>query len=141
MDGSLQMGCCHGDHLGTFDAARGAVHPITRKERSASEAPAMAPRGQTSRCTYLEAPPGRSGAQARRPPWRRADRHRVARTFEAPWRVDGDRAAWRRAVENKPNRRTEAQSFPRTALRESGNPGTAALGETPRWIPACAHRR
>src|SRR5579883_2882250 len=53
----------------------------------------------------------KGGAQAKHPPWRRAGRHRVARTFEAPWRVDGDRAAWRRAVESKPNRGTEAQSF------------------------------
>jgi len=34
--------------------------------------------------------------------------YRFARTFEAPWRVDGDRAAWRRGIESKPNRWTEA---------------------------------
>src|SRR5579885_1939550 len=70
---------------------------------------------------------GRGGAQAEHPPWRRAGRHRVARTFEAPWRVDGDRAAWRRAVEGESSAPPKAQAFPRTALRLAGIRGAVAF--------------
>src|SRR5579884_492005 len=44
-------------------------------------------------------PQGRSAAE--HPSWRLMGGYRFARTFEAPWRVDGDRAAWRRGVESK----------------------------------------
>src|SRR5579885_416618 len=60
-------------------------------------------------------PKGRSAAED--PPWRRASREGLARTFEAPWRVDGDRAAWRRGVEGESSAPPKAQAFPWTALR------------------------
>src|SRR5579884_2953286 len=63
-------------------------------------------------------PQGRSAAE--HPPWRLMGGHRFARTFEAPWRVDGDRAAWRRGVESKSSAPPSA-GFPRTALRLRGN--------------------
>jgi len=64
-------------------------------------------------------PQGRSGAK--HPPWRHIGGYRFARTFEAPWRVDGDRAAWRRGVESKSSAPPPSAGFPRTALRLRGN--------------------
>ncbi len=58
-------------------------------------------------------PQGRSAAE--HPPWRLMGGYRLARTFEAPWRVDGDRAAWRRGVESKssaPPRRSLSPDSP-----------------------------
>jgi len=63
-------------------------------------------------------PQGRSAAE--HPSWRLMGGYRFARTFEAPWRVDGDRAAWRRGVESKSSAPPSA-GFPRTALRLRGN--------------------
>jgi|GEM_PF-2680420 len=69
-------------------------------------------------------PQGRSAAE--HPPWRLMGGHRFARTFEAPWRVDGDRAAWRRGVESKSSAPPSA-GFPRTALRLRRNGAGGSL--------------
>ena len=60
-------------------------------------------------------PKGRN--EVKDPPWRLASVCTFAPAFEALWRVDGDRTAWRRGAESTVNRLAEAQAFPRTALR------------------------